>query len=70
VLELAPLLLGSGSTGINHIVPDLRLVRVECRTDVVEHGCILDKLADLCRLGEIDLNDICLGVLLRETLLR
>ena len=69
MLELAPLLLRSSNTSINHIVANLRLVRMERWADMIQCRNVLDKLTDLRRLGKVDLDDFRVWVLFREALL-
>jgi len=38
--------------------------------DMIQCRNVLDKLADLRRLGKVDLHDFCVWVLSRQTLLR
>ena len=64
VPKLAPLLLRSSNASIDHIVPDLRLVRMERRADMIQSRNVLDELADLRRLGKVDLHEFCVWVLL------
>ena len=64
MLELAPRLLRSNNAGIYHIVPDLRLMRMERRANMIQCRNVLDELTDLRRLGKVDLHDVRIWVLL------